>query len=468
VAISIVAMKNLPLGWKIALWSAFLVGVSLLSSGIVAGLALYRELIESTDKELKTDSIELVGLLTKKPVSFFSSKDSFSLNINPFEESSILELSYSNPALIYKSPLLAGKNLFEDHAINSFFYAQLGDGLYRVFYTEKNGYKLALGKKMLSIYEILTEASYAYLLSAPFALILSTFGGWWISRKALLPIRQMTSTLEQIRASALHQRLSIPALDPDLKRLVTILNEMLGRLEEAFQREIRLTADASHELKTPLTILKNELESALQRTDIDSQTEKTFLNLYEQVQSLSSITQTLLFLSNLDRDSSFIKPTRIDISQILNEILEDTAILAASKGITIEKQLPQSTPMIADEDLIRRLLWNIFDNAIQYNISGGYIGVSLQLKGTDRCLLQISNSGPVVPEEERKKIFERFYRGKNATEHGISGHGLGLNLCREIVLAHKGEITYLIDEKGHNQFSLLLPTGCGNESEKKN
>ncbi|TFE71051.1 sensor histidine kinase [Methylacidiphilum caldifontis] len=450
-------MKNLPLRWKIAFWTAFLVAVALLSSGMVTGIVLYRELVESTDRELKSDSLEFFNLLAEKQNRSLSASKSLSQDFENFEESSIMEFSTAESIPLYKSPLLKEKELFAGHPTDSFFYEKLNRGLYRIFYTQKNGYRLALGKNMASLYEILTEASHAYLLAFPFALLLSTLGGWWISRKALLPIRNLTSALEQIRASALHRRISIPAQDPDLKRLVSILNEMLARLEEAFQREIRLTADASHELKTPLTILKNELETALQRSDIDLQTEKTFLNLYEQVQTLNSLTQTLLFLSNLDRDNAFLKPAPIAISQVLNEIVEDVAIVASSKEITIKKELTEVGYLYADEDLLRRLLWNIFDNAIQHNISGGIIEVKLKPKTPDSCLIQVSNSGPIVAEEERKKIFERFYRGKNATEKATAGHGLGLNLCKEIVSAHKGEISYDVDERGLNQLTVVFP-----------
>ncbi|ACD82659.1 HAMP domain-containing sensor histidine kinase [Candidatus Methylacidiphilum infernorum] len=450
-------MKSLPLRWRIALWTAFLVALALLSSGLVTGLVLYRELIENTDRELKSDSLEFFNLLAENQNLSLTAQQGLSQNFGNFEESSILEFAPAEKAPLYKSLLLKDKDLFVGHPLESFFYEKLNRSLYRIFYTQKNGYRLALGKNMASLYEILLEASHAYFLSAPFALLLATLGGWWISRKALLPIRHLASILEQLRASALHQRISIPTQDPDLKRLLNILNEMLARLEEAFQREIRLTADASHELKTPLTILKNELESALQRSDVDLQTEKTFLNLYEQVQTLSSLTQTLLFLSNLDRDSSLLKPTQLSIGQVLIEILEDAAILAAEKEITIEKDLADVGSLYADEDLIRRLLWNIFDNAIQYNTSKGFIEVKLRLTPTGHCLIQVSNSGPVVPAEERKNIFERFYRGQNAIGNGIAGHGLGLNLCREIVSAHKGEIRYDVDERGLNQITLLLP-----------
>ncbi|MCC6145207.1 MAG: two-component sensor histidine kinase, partial [Candidatus Hydrogenedentes bacterium] len=243
----------------------------------------------------------------------------------------------------------------------------------------------------------------------------------------------------------------------EFDRLVTVFNGMLERLEKSFHQATRFSADAAHELKTPLTILQGELERGIQHAETGSVEQERYGRLLEEVQRVKSITRKLLLLSMADAGKLRVKRRDVDFTQMVEDVCEDIEVLAPH--LRLEKTLQKKVHIAADPDLIRQIVQNLANNAVKYNQPKGHIGVYLRQKNGE-VKLTVANTGGTIPEEERERIFERFYRIEKSRNRASAGVGLGLSLAREIARAHGGEL--LLDapkDKQVTAFTLRLPAG---------
>ena len=304
--------------------------------------------------------------------------------------------------------------------------------------------------------ELIVDLASAYMTALPVAVLVAAFGVWWITRKALQPLHDVAAAAELIHAKALDQRLPQPPVHDEVGRLVRVLNETFDRLERSFAQAMRFSSDASHELKTPLTIMRGEIESAL-RTEVDNPRIEGLLDsLLHQTQRLSDIAENLLLLSRADAGALTLKKEPIDFSAMCHELVEDAEILSLRQNITTQSEISPGIQVCADELYLRRTLLNLLDNAIKYNIEGGTVSISAATPGS-QVFFRIANTGPEIPEEHENRIFERFYRADLSRSSEVRGSGLGLSICREIVLAHEGQIWLERPRPGWTAFVFTLP-----------
>ena len=302
-----------------------------------------------------------------------------------------------------------------------------------------------------------------YLIVGPVLLLVVAAGGWWIAAHALRPVESIVAGAEHITAQRLDQRLPVPVANDELRRLTDVLNHMIDRLEASFRQATRFTADASHELKTPLTIIRGELESALRERGLTHAQEKLLVNLLEETERLSRITEGLLLLSRADAGHLRLELRPVDLSALLLELLEDAEILAAPAGISIEQEIAAPAEVAGDANFLRQLLLNLLDNAIKYNERSGRVLLALERAG-ENWLVRVGNTGPGISEHNQGQIFDRFYRGDGARNRGQAGHGLGLSICREIARAHGGEIRLAPRREGWTEFQVMLPISATERS----
>lgn len=304
--------------------------------------------------------------------------------------------------------------------------------------------------------ELIADLASAYLTALPIAVLVAGFGVWWITRKALQPLQDVADAAELIHAKALDQRLPQPPVHDEVGRLVRVLNDTFDRLERSFAQAMRFSSDASHELKTPLTIMRGEIESAL-RTEVDNAKIESLLDsLLQQTQHLSDIAENLLLLSRADAGALTLKKEAVDFSAMCHELAEDAEILSLRKNITTKSEISAGIQVWADGLYLRRILLNLLDNAIKYNVEGGTVSISATKSGSS-VFFRITNTGPEIPEEHTKRIFERFYRADLSRSSETHGSGLGLSICREIVLAHEGQIWLEPSRPGLTAFVFSLP-----------
>lgn len=298
----------------------------------------------------------------------------------------------------------------------------------------------------------------AFLLALPLALSLVGLGGWLVAGRALRPMRAIAETAALVTSRGLDQRIPISKEDPEIARVIEVLNRMMDRLENSFHQATRFSADASHELKTPLAIMQGELENALQEALPGSREQQVFSNLLEETQRLKTITRGLLLLARADAGQ--LKPAMesVRLSEMVEEIVEDTRILAVENRLVFEVELAPGITIPADPALLHTALLNLFVNAVKFNEPGGTIRVTLESPGNE-AVLTIGNSGPGIPAGDQDRIFTRFHRVDAARQRKVEGIGLGLSLAREIARAHGGELELLESRPGWTRFRMRMRLG---------
>jgi len=304
--------------------------------------------------------------------------------------------------------------------------------------------------------ELLIKLVVADLTALPLTVLVAAFGVWWTTGKALKPLQDIADAAERIHAKALRTRIPNPPVHDEIGRLVSVLNNAFDRLERSFAQATRFSSDASHELKTPLTIMRGEIESALSNESIDPQNEKLLEGLLQQTHRLSAIVENLLLLSRADAGALNLRKVSVDFSGLCHELAADAEILALRHNIIISSAIENEVQVLADEWYLRRLLLNLLDNAIKYNLYSGKAEIFLAKSG-DLASFRIANTGPEISEEHQTQIFERFYRTEDSRASEVVGSGLGLSICREIVLAHQGQIWMERTRPGRTVFVVNLP-----------
>ena len=233
---------------------------------------------------------------------------------------------------------------------------------------------------------------------------------------------------------------------------------MLGRIEAAFTEMRQFTADASHELQTPLTILRGEIEVALRTRRNEEEYRDTLKSALEEIERISTLVEGLLLLAR--SDAGVLKADRVpvDLDLLAEEVLGQVALLARLKSVSLKlgKIEPLSVP--GDFALLRRMLLNLVENGIKYSPPGGVVKVSIGRSG-DWAALTVQDTGPGIPPGEESKIFQRFYRSPEARASGHGGSGLGLSIVKSIADAHHGEVELTRPPDGGSTFKVFLPLG---------
>jgi signal transduction histidine kinase len=293
----------------------------------------------------------------------------------------------------------------------------------------------------------------AFLVALPFALVLIGLGSWLFAARALRPVQKLVTTTRKVTVEGLGQRIDATGEDKEFAELIEVYNRMLGRLERSFQQAHRFTADAAHELKTPLAIVQGQLERAINQTE-GRAIQTTLTSVLDEVRRLSVISRKLLLLSQADAGRLTIFREPVDLSRMLEELLEDTRMLAPD--LTLRSNIQSGMQLQADSGLLRQVLHNLISNAIKYNVDGGWIRIATS-RWAQRIEVVVSNASDGIPAQDRGKIFERFFRADPAHSRHVEGVGLGLSLSREIARAHGGDLLLKSDAAGAVEFSLLLP-----------
>jgi len=304
--------------------------------------------------------------------------------------------------------------------------------------------------------DILHDLFHAYSLTLLVAVAFATIGVWLLTRQALKPVVKMAEAAERIHAKALHQRIEEPLSKDEVGKLALILNNMFERLEKSFIQASRFTADASHELKTPLTVMRVELESAIKNEPIDSSTSALLERLLEQTLRISSVTEKLLLLARADAGQLQMECAPVNVSELCIELIEDAEILGSVRNIQVGSEIVPELWTKGDNGLLRQALLNLIDNAVKYNLHGGKVEMILT-RGADELTVRIRNTGPGIPSQHLPRLFERFYRADASRSSETGGSGLGLSLCREIILAHEGSMNFETVERGWTCFCVTLP-----------
>lgn len=290
----------------------------------------------------------------------------------------------------------------------------------------------------------------------PLAMLLAGGGGWLLARRALKPVDHMTEAARRLSAEHLDERLGTTGTGDELDRLATTLNDMLGRLDMAFRQIRQFSADASHELQTPLTILKGELEVALRTPRTPDEYRRVLTSALEESERIARLVEGLLLLSRADAGVLRMDRQAVDLAHLVAEVCEQTQVLADAHGVTLDLGSIAPLTIQGDRAHLRRLLLNLVDNSIKYTPACGHVTLVLQKDG-EWAALRVADTGIGLSPEEQERIFQRFYRAPAAISQGEEGSGLGLCIARSIAEAHGGRIQVDSVPGRGSTFTVFLP-----------
>jgi signal transduction histidine kinase len=291
------------------------------------------------------------------------------------------------------------------------------------------------------------------------AIALGLLGGWWITRKALAPVTALTQAVEQKHDRNLRERLPATGNGDELDRLTEVFNDMTSRLDDSFRRIREFTLHASHELKTPLTVMRGELETSLLDDNVPAAQKELLLSQVDEIERLARIVDGLTLLTKADSGQIKLEFEPVRLDELVRESVADAKILAQPQGIQVNLSACREMVISGNRDRLRQLLLNLTDNAVKYNEPNGRIAISLLQVG-GRAELKIENTGPGVPLDLQPRVFERFFRGDASHSNAVEGCGLGLSIAQWIVGAHNGSIQFISKPRELTTVTVNLPLGA--------
>ncbi len=372
-----------------------------------------------------------------------------------------------NPAgeRVYPSPSSAA-SAFPWPAISAgdkdrFLRVRSGDQSYRVLV-----HPFTLGEQALYLVMAAPEAGNQLILtgfwrgllaSVPVLLLISSACGYWVSRRALRPVDRITATARSISIRNLSERLPVNDTGDELQRLAETCNEMLGRLEQSVKKIKQFTADASHELRGPLSFTRTVAEIALRNPQLDENSRRAFEDIVDEAAKAAVLLEQMLTLARADAEPFGTALEPLDLTQVVEETCGLARKLADERNLTMRVSFPPQplAPVLGDFSSLRRLLWILLDNSLKYTNAPGQIDISLSADSS-RATLCVMDSGVGIAHSDLPHIFDRFYRA-DPSRSQVEGTGLGLSIAKWIAEMHHAEISVVSRQDEGTTFKVVFP-----------
>jgi heavy metal sensor kinase len=472
-------VKKLSIGLRLTLWYLVIFLLAELIFGAGMWLILRQNLLDIADTALEGQAADLQRFLEARkdaPTAQLQAEISEDYKIERSED--YLQISDVNGNSIYRS------RFFEEHPLPPRSLDQLdrplsenrklGHERFRLLskQIDVSGrvYIVRIGHPMHEEIETLDDFRRYLLWFAPLLLLGASAGGYWLSRRALAPVDALTRTARTISGHNLSSRLEQLHTGDELQRLSDTLNEMLGRIESAFLRITEFTADASHELRTPIALIHTEAELALRRSRDEAEYQEALRHILAEADRTAKLIEELLALARADSGREALDIHPIDLLATLQECASKWNQVAVTRDLQFEQHLDvQRLPVIGDENALRRVIDILLDNALKYIPAPGKVTLSAEEKNS-RVVVTVEDTGIGIAPEDQARIFERFYRVDKARSRELGGAGLGLAIAQWIVHLHKGSITVKSEPGKGSVFQLEIPAatpGPQNDSASK-
>jgi heavy metal sensor kinase len=465
-------VKKLSIGLRLTLWYLVIFLFAEVIFGLGMWLILRQNLFDIADTALEGQAADLQRFLeVRKDLSAAQLQAEISEDRRIERSEDYLQITESSGNSIYRS------RFFEEHPLPPHSLDELDRPLYenrklgherfRLLseQMEVSGrvYIVRIGHSMHEELETL-DAFRGYMLwFAPILLLAASAGGYWLSRRALAPVDALTRTARTISGHNLSSRLEQLNTGDELQRLSDTLNEMLGRIESAFLRITEFTADASHELRTPIALIHTEAELALRRSRDESEYQEALRHILAEADRTAKLTEELLALARADsgREALNIRPT--DLLPALHESASKWNQVASLHNLQFEQHLDaQRLPVMGDENALRRAIDILLDNAFKYTPAPGKVTLAAEENG-GHVIVTVEDTGIGIAPEDQARVFERFYRVDKARSRELGGTGLGLAIAQWIVHLHQGSITVKSELGKGCVLEVVIPTS--NESQ---
>lgn len=449
-------MKKWPLRWKIAIYAATLGVIATIAGAGTTWIVMRVSEVAVLDHKLAADAREFLRQISESGVPLPESDREFEQKLVPFAwRDRLMELRRENGELIYRSPNLDGSIGYD--GIENFHTRRIDHRWLRIAQFHRDNLRLTVAGDLDEIDRIGIDIVLGMFAAIPTVLVVVILGGRWIAQQALAPVTEIRQAAEAITVRNLDRRLPVPPTSDEIAGLISVVNSTLDRLQRSFEQSVRFSADASHQLKTPIAVLRVGIEEILTDPATPQKQQARAEALLHQVHQLTSVAEDLLLLARADAGRLQLEPNRFDLREVIDGVLDDARALAEPQGLMVEADVPSQLPsVIADRRSVSLIAQNLIENAVKYNAAGGRIRVAA--RAIDHTVeLTIANNGEPIPPEHVSYIFDRFYRAR--TDGRIAGHGLGLSIARELAVANGGALELVSSTEDWTEFRLQLPRG---------
>ncbi len=455
--------SQLSIRWRLALWysAVLLLGLALFGAGI--WLALEQKLVAGVDTRLaqKARAVQTVLELEQVTTDRAQAQMELSEFAKEVPDGQLIQIADAGGGFLVPA---AGAPFFPAQWMSEAAGARTveqGGRHYRVFVTKFDHagqtYRALLGTPLDDVNAVIGELRNLLLAVVPAVLLVASIGGYWVSRRALAPVDEITRVAKSIHVQNLSSRLAVPRTGDELQRLSETWNEMLERLEGAVKRIRQFTADASHELRTPVTLIRSTAELALRRERGPEEYRIALAAIEGEAKRMTELTTSLLTLARADSDEIHLMLRPTNVAAVVSEAAEQNRAAAEAKGIALRTEASGAVlEADANEAGLRRILLVLIDNALQYTAVSG--SVTVGVRGDEAGItVFVRDTGEGIPPDALPHIFDRFFRAHPARSNG--GAGLGLSIAQAIARAHGSKIGVESVEGMGACFSFTLPVG---------
>ncbi len=293
------------------------------------------------------------------------------------------------------------------------------------------------------------------LLALPVALLATAAGGWWLARRALTPIARMIATAQAIGPSALRDRLAVPRTGDEVAHLAVALNTMLDRIHGGVAEQQRLVADTSHELRSPLAVMRTNIDVSLRADELSPAAREILESNREEIDRMSATVEDLLTLARSDAREFPLSNDLVDLQALAWQAVRRLGPFAQRRGVTVSNDGAPAA-VLGDPEHLGHVLRNLIDNAIKFSPTGSRVTVRTWSDGGEAGVT-VEDEGPGIPDEFRQRVFDRFYRVDKSRARATGGSGLGLAIARELAIAHGGRIDLAPRDPHGSAFTIALP-----------
>jgi two-component system OmpR family sensor kinase len=324
--------------------------------------------------------------------------------------------------------------------------------------------RLLVGRSLEPMYAMLQQTLSTFAVAGPLLVLFACLGGYFLAGRALAPVSAITHAAQRIRAEGLGPgtRIGMPARHDELGELSATLDAMLTQLEAAFMRERRFTADAAHELRTPLAVVETETSIALTRPRSAQEYQRVLAVVEGETARMGRLVTNLLALARADAGQHLLTWSPVRLDALCNSVANQMSSLAGEKGITLASHPDCEMTVLGDEIWLTQMLVNLVDNAIKYTPPGGWVRIALAAAPA-QAIIRVEDNGAGIAADQLQYIFERFYRADQARNRDdpAAGFGLGLAICNWVTHAHGGTLE-VVSRLGHgSSFLIRLPMAPG-------
>lgn len=460
---------RLSIRGKLTLWFAacLALGLAAFGGGVYVAFGVY--LLREVDRALDEEVAEVAAVVRRSPESNLRNRLAESFGEHG---GYVTQVTDEAGRVVFISPP-SDVPLLPDRAVPSRGYGWrtveiAGRGTHRMAAERVAGpdgaYVVAVGDSLERLRQARSWLLFSLLGIGPVAIAASLAGGYWLSRRALAPVRRVTQTALAVTATDLHRRVPVSPARDEVGELAEAFNLMIARLESAFEEVRRFTADAAHELRTPLAVIRTGAEVALKSDGTESRCRRALTDQLAEIDRLTGLADQLLFLSREDSRSGAEESEPVRLDMLLEELCESLQPTAVSRSLDLRWEEAPPCVVSASPDRLRRLFLNLLDNALRYTPPNGSVEVRLERNG-GWARVVVADDGTGIAPEHLPRVFDRFYRGDQSRNRRTGGSGLGLAICRSIVETLGGRITLQSQLDRGTTAEVWMPAEAGRPDE---